>query len=233
MPTKNSYMKGTEGKPDYMIVAKQDGLRLGIKGVLEPGPAGCLMLSMRIRSQPISKPTVKKVEAYTNVWPLNFTKVSPERASCQLSQLVNQSMLSFEKVFNAASKARFASNAFDYLENIGVTLECSREQFVAHLEKQWFGGPAKHVNKDDPKFLLSTWVDLNQFMKNAPKGLTLELSGLKMKGKPVVWPEVKSDLDTLLNGGSGKELGSGPATGKTGPAKPTKNKKTPSKKSPE
>lgn len=194
------YMKGTEGKPEYLILAEEGDLRLGVKGYSKPGPGGAIALVLRIRTQHASKDEVVDKTEFVNAWPINFEKLSTRRASCELFQLVNQSQLQLEKICKAANKARFASKAFDFFENIGVHVTCPREDVIAHLNDQWFGNMKKMINEAEPEFILSTFVDVNVLKKNAPEGLTIDIFGVKLNGEKIVYPTIIASLVPTLEG---------------------------------
>lgn len=201
MALKNAkYMKGTEGNPDYLVVAEEGNLRLGIKGFSKPGPGGTIALILRVRTQTKDGKMVKDKTQFVNAWPIQFTKLSTNRASCELTQLVNQSQLQFIKIINGAAKARFGSKAFDFFENLGINMACPREDLVEHLEDQWFSGAKEIINEADPAFILSTFVDFSLLSQNVPKGLTIDLFGVKVDGKIIVYPEV-TDVSALLTTG--------------------------------
>lgn len=184
------YLLGSEGSPDYLVIAEQQGLRLGVKGLMSAGPNETIMLVLRVRTVKADGQEVEDGKVFVNSWPIPFEKISTIRASVELVNLVNRTHLQFETLIKQASHARFASKAFDYFENMGIKLDVKREDLVTHLHKQWFDEASQSINSDDPKFLFSTYVAVSKFVEAVKNGgLTVSQNSVTVNGKAEPWPE--------------------------------------------
>lgn len=98
------FMIGTEGNPDYLIVAENGNVGLGVKpivGMLQASETGAnLMIGFRVRSALFKDFTVHynadeiffttAQEAYSKSWPnIHFTKVDDRRASYEGGQVTS------------------------------------------------------------------------------------------------------------------------------------------------
>lgn len=231
MTDHENYMKGTTGELDYLVVATSiNNLRLGIKSFSIPGYKGGYLVGIRVRTARISNAPVEDTKMFLNAWPFMFQKVDKHRASCELVQIINQSPAQMNKIIRHQDV--LAGEAFDYLEGVGLAVERTRKEVIDHITKGWFDPIKNTFGPEKVKFLFSTFVTLEAMKKNAPKDLTVELSGLKLAGKPTVWPKVGNGLDDILNGGAGKDNGDD-TTDNVVSLTPKTNKKTPPEKSSE
>lgn len=107
------FMKGTEGNPDYMIVAQNGKIVLGVKPIFYPvGPAGTI-LACRIRST-ATEATVSDGTVYqgtanhvVNAWPdIPFEKIDESsRASIVVGVLVNTGPGAVSKLVDGLAKS--------------------------------------------------------------------------------------------------------------------------------
>jgi len=184
------YILGTEGKPDYIVVAEKGELRLGVKAFSGPGPNATIMLAMRLRAQRIDAKKADNEKMFGEVFPLPFTKLSTKRASVEVVQFVNRSHFQFAEVIEQADAARFAVQAYDYLVQSGIVVDITEADFREHVHKQWFDEELALINTEDTKLLLSGFAVIDDFfdeMKNS--GLQISQKGTTVKGVTAAWPK--------------------------------------------
>ncbi len=184
------YILGTEGKPDYLVIEEVENLKLGVKGFSGPGPGGTIMLAMRIRAQHSDLKLQDDTKIWSKCWDIPWIKVSDSRASFEVIQLVNQSHFQFSKVVELADTDFFGKAAIDYLENLGLKIECGYKELIAHLYKAWFEETLAMMNPEDPKLLLTKFVEFEAFKKDCKSGvLTVTQKSILVKGNETPWPK--------------------------------------------
>lgn len=189
MNVETKYMLGTEGTPDYLVIAEDEGLRLGIKGLMQEGPSATLLLGVRVRSTAISGNDVPDNKVFSDTWPVPFEKIDASRASVEIVNLVSCTYLQFETLVAAAKKARFASKAFDYFEGLDIKMAVAREDVIEHLHKQWFDEALTNINSETPALLFSNYVPVSKMVSALKNELTVTQKGVTVDGVVKAWPD--------------------------------------------
>ncbi len=191
MSTDNKYMIGSTGNADYLVIAEKDDHRLGVKGISSGGPAGTMLIGMRIRTQRKDGQPIETPKDFGDIWPLPFEQFNEFRASYETIQFLNLSAFQMERI-TADPFSILGNGAWDYFENSGVELNIERDQFCPVMMKYWFEGYEKLLNENDLKFLLSGFTNASKVMKNIKdKGIEIQQNNVMVKGEAKPWPALK------------------------------------------
>lgn len=237
MGIEEKYILGTEGSPDYLVVAELDGFRLGVKGLIRSGPAKTVSLCFRIRSVMTDGKDVEDAKIFLDRWPIPFEQISEQRASVVLMQLVNRNHMQLAEVIEKAQSARFADKVYEYFVSREIELTVNKSTIAEHILKQWFEEIEGGFEKTDIRYLFSDFVTtgkLGSAMEN--DGLTISTSGVLVKGVNEVWPghtaplkRKKSGKKTMAGGTKTKGMADNVVALNAHKNPKGKNKKKPSK----
>lgn len=185
----NKYILGSEGSPDYLVIAEDKTYRLGVKGLLQNGPGGTVALAFRVRAVRTDGKATEDGKVFLDAWPIPFEAVGPGRASVVMLNLVNRSYLQLAEVVEKGEKSRFANKVFDYFIGRGIKLSVDKVTVCQHLNKQWFSEIEDQLEKADIKYLFDNFVSYGKLSNSLEKeGLTISTSGISVKGVSASWP---------------------------------------------
>lgn len=140
---KNRFIVGTEGKPDYLVIAQNGSAVLGIKGIVLPMTPKSIWVGMRIRSVSAHKkddvvehevqPDVIQFPTpinFADAWPgIEFDKKDDVRASTEIGLPVNRSAFQIEDVIANVVAGNFMNTVLDWL-----TAQINVSHFVVSKE---------------------------------------------------------------------------------------------------
>lgn len=189
MSIEDKYILGTEGNPDYLVIAETGPFRLGVKAIMQNGPGGTVALAFRVRSVRIDGQTTEDGKVFLDAWPIPFEAVDVQRASVVMLNLVNRSYLQLAEIVDKAEKSRFANKVFDYFVDQGIDLSVDKPALSSHLNKQWFSEIADNMEKSDIRYLFDNFVSHGKLANSLEKeGLTISTSGISVKGVSAAYP---------------------------------------------
>ena len=117
-----TYLSGTEGIPDYALIATVGDVGLGVKVLVETiGPFG-FFVGIRLRSANVDSGKPSEASTLLSAWPkLDFQKVNDDRASAVFGTALQ--IKSAAKLKEVVEVGEFAASTIEFLvETVGNIL---------------------------------------------------------------------------------------------------------------
>ena len=151
------YMMGTQGNPDYLVVAQRGHVGLGVKMLCE-GVQDGTFFGMRVRSAPFGNGLSEDADGVTHIpegvslidaWPnIKFGKVNADRASITLGEAINRTFQQYDQLREALAEQDMPGKTTEFLmEHTGQEYWIvSPQDFKEKIEK-WLGDLFENLEK--------------------------------------------------------------------------------------